>query len=606
MLIPIWLVLAFVIGAVFALLLSFVDEQPSTFGDTVRAMWHGGLGILYIQTGDGNLAIEILTFLLGFVTLFIAPVVAGLVIIAAMKRVGMLVSGRSAVLEEGHTVVLGWSDQVYAVIAGLVDANKSRGRAAIAVLADKPQVEMQDLIEGHVGDTGSTRVICRTGNPIDINDLQVVSLDSARSIISLAPEGPGADTQTIKTLLAVTNSPNRSKTPYNVVASVSDSRNHAVAQIAGGAETIVVDADDISAKLVVLTARQSGLSAVYMELLDFAGDEIYIVKEPALAGKTFGEALQAFGTSSVLGLMGADGTVRLKPPMETAIAPTDQLIVLASDETAVRLGQKAPAIVEQAIAPTRVTPAAPVKTLVLGWNRRAKSILRNLDSYGDPQSTVHVVAGAGTADAIGALISGASWTNVTASSAAGDTSDREVLEGLDVGSYDHVIVLASDDMAVQETDARTLVTLLNLRDIHDKKGQPGRGYSIVSEMLDERSRQLGQLTQADDFVISPKLTSLLLTQLSENRHLAGVFADLMGPAGAEIYLKPAEDYVLAGQAVDFHTVVEAARRRGEVAIGYRIKERASQPPAFGVVLNPNKKDKVTFKTGDRIVVLADG
>jgi hypothetical protein len=58
--------------------------------------------------------------------------------------------------------------------------------------------------------------------------------------------------------------------------------------------------------------------------------------------------------------------------------------------------------------------------------------------------------------------------------------------------------------------------------------------------------------------------------------------------------------------VNFYTVVEAARRRNEVAIGYRRKAHAlDATKAYGVVLNPVKSERVTFAEGDRIVVLAE-
>jgi hypothetical protein len=50
-------------------------------------------------------------------------------------------------------------------------------------------------------------------------------------------------------------------------------------------------------------------------------------------------------------------------------------------------------------------------------------------------------------------------------------------------------------------------------------------------------------------------------------------------------------------------VVEAARRRGEVAFGYRRAARAEG--TSGVVLSPAKAEPVAFSAGDRIVVLAE-
>ncbi len=143
-------------------------------------------------------------------------------------------------------------------------------------------------------------------------------------------------------------------------------------------------------------------------------------------------------------------------------------------------------------------------------------------------------------------------------------------------------------------DARTLVTLLHLRDMEDALGAPSSGgsqgdpFAIVSEMNDDANREIAQVTKADDFVVSEKLISLMLTQLSENRHLYDVFVDLLDPDGLEIYLKPACDYLVPGAEANFATLIESARRRGEVALGYRLTARFHEPPGYGVVLNPDK------------------
>jgi hypothetical protein len=52
-------------------------------------------------------------------------------------------------------------------------------------------------------------------------------------------------------------------------------------------------------------------------------------------------------------------------------------------------------------------------------------------------------------------------------------------------------------------------------------------------------------------------------------------------------------------------VTAAARSLGEIAIGYRRAARTGDAgSAYGVVLNPNKSDAVTFSDGDRAIVLA--
>ena len=88
--------------------------------------------------------------------------------------------------------------------------------------------------------------------------------------------------------------------------------------------------------------------------------------------------------------------------------------------------------------------------------------------------------------------------------------------------------------------------------------------------------------------------------------LLAVFEDLFRADGSEIYLKPAQDYVATGREVNFYTVTESARRRGETAIGYRLERHAGDPArAYGVRVNPPKSESVTFQPEDRIIVLAE-
>jgi hypothetical protein len=181
------------------------------------------------------------------------------------------------------------------------------------------------------------------------------------------------------------------------------------------------------------------------------------------------------------------------------------------------------------------------------------------------------------------------------------TNRRSLEDDLDLGSYRHIIVLADDTIDPDHADDRSLVTLLHLRDIEVSLGDP---YTIITEMNDDANREVAQVTNADDFIVSNKLISLLITQLAENRHLHQVFAELFDPAGAEIYLKPAGAYVRPGTTANFATIVEAARLRGETAIGVRTKAQSEQPPGYGVVLNPSKEAPLTLSAEDSIVLVA--
>jgi hypothetical protein len=167
-----------------------------------------------------------------------------------------------------------------------------------------------------------------------------------------------------------------------------------------------------------------------------------------------------------------------------------------------------------------------------------------------------------------------------------------------------VILLCSDELELQKADARVLIGLLHVREIVDRSG---RDVTLVSEMLDMRNRNLAEVTRADDFIVSGKLISLMLSQISENKDLNAVFQDLFDPEGSEIYLKPVDDYVALHTPVNFYAALESARRRGQVAIGYRKVSRKNDPKSgYGVKLNPPKSELITFESGDKLVVIAEG
>jgi voltage-gated potassium channel Kch len=365
-----------------------------------------------------------------------------------------------------------------------------------------------------------------------------------------------------------------------------------------------IQTGDLIARVVAQTSRQSGLSVVYTELMNFGGDEIYFKHEPALAGKTFGEALLAYEDSALMGLRKADGTILLSPPMDTRIESGDQIFALSADDDTVRISsQSLLPINESVIRSNRsALEPQPEKCLILGWNRSGTTIVHELDNYVAKGSQVTVVADIYNIEKQ-ITAQGGTLKNQTLVVEEGETTDRDLLNRLGVQDYDHVIVLAYSTVEPQEADAKTLVTLLHLRDMAQKDETP---FSIVSEMLDLRNRELAEATQVDDFIVSEHLISLMMSQLSENAELYDVFTDIFDPEGAEIYLKPVSDYVAPGAAVNFYTVIEAARRRGETALGYRITAEASNAgKAYGVHSNPRKSETVTFSPEDKIIVIAE-
>jgi hypothetical protein len=245
-------------------------------------------------------------------------------------------------------------------------------------------------------------------------------------------------------------------------------------------------------------------------------------------------------------------------------------------------------------------PRLPERTLVLGSGDRLPLVLRELDAYVADGSEALVVGEVDPSEVL-ARLDGA-LLHLSVKGRQGDVTDRDVLESLDLARFDHVLVLSETAGRSQEmADARTTVALLYLRAIEQDAGS----VPVTSEILEISSRDLATVGDADDFIVSNRLVSLVVSQLAENPRLVQVLDELFRVGGHQLYVKPAADYVLPGREVSFATVCEAALHRDEIAIGHRLAEHAGDAEkAFGVVVNPAKSSGRSYGPDDRIVVLA--
>ncbi|MCX4956839.1 CASTOR/POLLUX-related putative ion channel [Streptomyces virginiae] len=605
---------------------------PATLSGRLAAVWVSVGQTLKIGGAVGSPLYVLASVALALVALLFVSTLVGLITTGINGRIMLLRRGHSTVLESGHTVLLGWSDQIFPVVGELVAANANRRRSAIAVLAPKDKVEMEDEIctststssgTGTGTGTGRTRIICRNGRTTDPAELARVSPRTAKAVLVLPPEGDTGDAQVVKTLLALDAAVPEPGGAV-VIAAVRDTRNHRTARLAAGPGGHVLCVDDIIARLLVQTAREPGLSLVYQELLDFAGDEFYTAAAQGLAGRTFGEALLAFTTSSVVGLLRADGRVALNPDPGTAIGADDRIILISQDDDTAVPADASVYVDEDAMVTARPRTPEAERLLLLGWNRRAPLVVEQLDQFVGPGTTLDVVSLADVVRMRRAAGVARPHSHLEVAFHSGDITDPELLAKLDVPSYDSVIVIGETgheplphaaapqptpaiDLGLApetgtETDDRTLVTLLHLRAIGEAAG---RELSLTTEMSDDGNRLLAPARAGADFIVSGRLISLLMTQISESPYLAHVFEELFKAEGNELHLKPVADYVRTDREVAFATLVESARRRRECAVGYRLRAEAAAGPAYGVRLNPDKGQRVRFGEHDWLIVLAE-
>ena len=606
-----WLALgALLVIVIFSLLLLLTRVHPNADNNFTigHALWENLTHMLDPGTlgdSDENWKFQLFMIIVTLVGVVVLSTLIGLISNGILTKLEELRKGRSFVIEKDHVLILGWSSKIFTIISELVIANENQKTGTVVILADRDKVDMEDEIRDKVGATKNTKVICRTGNPIDVHDLYIANPFDTKSIIILGKDNENSDSQIIKTIVAIVTNPARRAEPYHVTAEMTDKKNFEVAKMVGGDEVELILSDEIISRIMVQTSRQSGLSVVYQELMDFDGDEIYFTEEKKMVGKTFRETLFSYEESSVMGLQYADGSVEVNPPMDTVVRPGDKIIgitedddtlIPAADDNHIKINKNALILTERDKSDSE-------RILIIGWNDRAKHIIQELDYYVAEGSVVDVYSKFGDAIKIDDKLQD-QLSNIDLEFEIMDTTDRETIEYMNLHEYDYIILLCYQNyLAIQEADAQTLITLLHIRNISERDNIK---FNMVSEMLDIRNRQLADITSANDFIVSDKLVSLLMSQVSENKYLMRVFEDLFDADGSEIYIKPAAEYVKVDTPVNFYTVLQSAAEKNQVAIGYRIMAQARNAAhGYGVVVNPKKSDLLTLGEEDTVIVLSE-
>ena len=603
-----WLAgLCFLVAVVATAAFMVLRIGPSEDAGMVETFWHSLMFLVHpgpVEGSAGPWGFVLVTFLVSLGGILVASTLIGLLTAGISDRIEDRRKGRSVVIEQGHTVILGWSVTVPSIVANLVEANANLRESCVVILSRRPKVEVEDELRERLPNLGRTRLVVRSGEVTVPADVALTSPATAKSIILVNTEVEDPDARTIRSLLALSRVIG-SWEGKGIVVQVGQERNVEVLRMIAPSAIRTVHAGDLISRIMVQAGRQSGLSEIYAELLDFADNEIYFHDDARLAGRSFREILFLYERGMPIGIRRIDGTIELRPPADTLLDAGDRTIVVAidDDESEMRIAEeRQPQIVESSIIPAMKRQQRHERTLILGWNSHVPGMLRELFSYVTTDSTATIVTPEGRGNGGREEIGDATWADrvmfVTAS-----TTTRSSLLSLDVATYDHVIVVpCSDDRGARDADSETLVTLLHLRRIANETGAT---FSIVTEMLDARNRELAEIAHPDDFVVDERLISLMLSQVAENPELETVFSELFSADGSEIYVHPLTDYVRPGRTT-WDTIIESALRRGEIAFGYRYgREAHDAEKRYGVRLNPDRAEGIDVEEGDMVIVLGD-
>ncbi|MDQ4068689.1 MAG: hypothetical protein M3203_04310, partial [Actinomycetota bacterium] len=367
---------------------------------------------------------------------------------------------------------------------------------------------------------------------------------------------------------------------------------------------IAVASADLIARVAAQACRNAGLGLVFQEILDFEDVDIHFHHDARLMGRTFGDLVLSYERGAPIGVRHRDGVVDLNPPDHHVVSEGEMLVLVAEDLDHVELLPE-PEHPELPPPSPGATPPQPTRLLLVGWNPLAPKILVELDKWVEPGSTIRVLADESLVSEEEIQVTGLERLELSITMTY-QSAPRKVAELCLTEQYDRVVVLCYRmGVTAEEADARALMTLLQLRQFRQDHPEIGSKMSVLTEVLDIRDVQLARVAGAEDFIVSERITALMLAQLAEVPDREQVFADLFETTGSEVCMRPVSDYAEARPGLPYGSYVAAAHRTGHLAIGYRTGATRAKNLVETIHLDPPKSVPVDLRPDDRIIVVVD-
>lgn len=226
-------------------------------------------------------------------------------------------------------VIVGWSARVPQIIGELASSNQRTRRAELRLISNLPKAEVYQRLDAASLSLGKLKLKVSTTADFSLKDLLKLKLEKANSVIFARSQEDDLEA-TLSVAIDAIHLNDRGDTRF-VIETFSAAEQKAAAK-ATGHRAIAVFAEASTKNLIAKSRRAEGLAEIYFDLLNFAGQEIYLAGFPALAGKSYGDALLAFNKASVIGISSAAAEITLSPSPTTKLKVDDRLIGLAFDK----------------------------------------------------------------------------------------------------------------------------------------------------------------------------------------------------------------------------------------------------------------------------------
>lgn len=561
------------LATVLILLFKLRDGVFSAFWDSLATIVNAWMP----SSDDGTIGYVILNTITAVVGLLFTSILIGVISSGIEEKLETLRKGNSIVLEDGHTVILGYNFGEHGLLNQLI-LSAEKERKCIVILTDLEKPELEEELRNNVEIPKNVKVICRHGDITNVNDLRCCSIQNAEVIIVNALD----DNRRIKAILAVSKLKKEfSSFDARLISCVTDEKHLLPRNKTLNKKMTIMKTDDFMAKVIAHTSTGPGISTAFKELLNFEDNELYFEKDQRLSGKTVLEATSCLDKATLAGII-RNGKLVLNPAEGTVLNEDDTMILFERSKGSYRINE----VNLKNVGSRNYTIEKPKdkgRLTVFGYNKILPTIIDELNS---DIKTIRLVNEKNTES--DSIISRNPQFEFRMDAF---DNDRE-LEKIAKDS-DHIIILSDREMDKDDADTDNIILLLKLMDIKERYDCR---YNIVAELRTENSYNVAPKNSGIDYVVGSNIASLILAQMTGDPRLEEVFDELLSKKGNELYSKPIESFnINTEHDFSFNALKQIALSYKYTLFGYIHNDET--------VLNPDSSQRIQLKEGDRLIVL---
>lgn len=580
-----WLVIIIVlIGVIIAYITYLIQFGESTF---LEILWDSYASLVngwvqFFGDAEGDKTYLVAMGVAGVIGLLFASALISIISTAFEDKINSLRKGNSLVLENNHIVILGYKLNEYKLIEEIIEAYPLE-KLVIVVADDKDKTEMEDNIKQGIDIPSNVKVICRSIDIKNPDELSCCAIENSRVVILQ----PMDNNKSVTCIVTLTKLLEGKENKPRIISSISEDKYMFPKSFLEEHGIIQLQTNDMIARIIAHCCTQSGLSKAFVDIFNCDGSELYAIDTIDTNDMCFADVVCGVNGGVPIGIL-RDGKTMLNPSSELVLKQTDKLIVYSEERYSAHMTSRPENINISQKVESISYPLGNV--LVIGYNEVLDTILNEMPSE------VEKITLAGInkeqRKTIESFISDSLKERIIYADKPKTADAAEEL----VKDVNHVVILSNHTKEDEKADVDTMLVLMRLRSVKERLNL---NFNITVEMRKESNRKLATLNDETDFIVASDMSSMILSQLAQKPLLVDAFNEILSIQGSEIVLKEAKHYGYEGMKMNVAQLRYLLLGHRCILLGIIENEGNKQ----NIILNPDLHQDLDIKDEDEFVVV---